>query len=105
MPYDFYHTPELATIALRVISKGSNMTCREFVEFLWRYIDNDLSPGERSTFDDHLTKCPHCVKYLQQYQATTQAGKAAVAASDNAVPADVPEDLVQAILHARAKSA
>jgi anti-sigma factor RsiW len=81
------------------------MTCREFVEFLWRYIDNDLLPTERSTFDDHLAKCPHCVKYVQQYQETTRLGKAAVAASDAPLPTDVPEDLVQAILQSRTKTA
>jgi anti-sigma factor RsiW len=81
------------------------MTCREFVEFLWRYIDNDLAPGERSTFDDHLAKCSQCVKYLQQYQATIRTGKAALVASDNTIPPDVPEDLVQAILRSRARPA
>ena len=78
------------------------MTCREFVEFLWRYIDNDLSPSERTTFDDHLAKCPHCVKYLQQYQDTVRISKmAAVAVSNDPLPTDVPEDLVQAILKSR----
>ena len=77
------------------------MTCREFVEFLWRYIDNNLSPTERTTFDDHLAKCPHCAKYLQQYQEATHLSKAAVAASDAPVPTEVPEDLIQAILKSR----
>lgn len=81
------------------------MTCREFVEFLWRYLDNDLAPGERSIFDAHLVKCPHCVQYLQQYRATMQTGKAAVVASDSVVPAEVPEDLIQAILRSRTKPA
>jgi anti-sigma factor RsiW len=81
------------------------MTCREFVEFLWRYIDNDLLPSERATFDDHLAKCPHCVKYLHQYQETTRIGQIAVSASNDPVPADVPEDLVQAILKSRRNAA
>ena len=81
------------------------MTCREFVEFLWRYIDHDLSPTERATFDDHLAKCPHCGKYLQQYQEATHLGKAAVTASDAPVPMDIPEDLIQAILKSRTKVA
>ena len=81
------------------------MTCREFVEFLWRYIDNELSQAERTTFDDHLAKCPHCVKYLQQYQDTVRIGKAAVVASTDPVPAEVPADLIQAILHSRVKPA
>ncbi|MBM4256001.1 MAG: hypothetical protein FJ147_08905 [Deltaproteobacteria bacterium] len=81
------------------------MTCREFVEFLWCYIDNDLSPVERATFDEHLAKCPDCVKYLQQYQATTRIGKAVEVSSSEPIPSDVPEDLVQAILKSRIKVA
>jgi anti-sigma factor RsiW len=81
------------------------MTCREFVEFLWRYIDNDLAPGEPSTFDAHLARCPQCVRYLRQYQATIRTGKGAVVASDNVVPAEVPEDLIQAILRSLTKPA
>ncbi len=81
------------------------MTCREFVEFLWRYTEDDLSPTERTTFDDHLTKCPHCVKYLQQYQDTVRIGKTAVAPSTDPLPTNVPEDLIQAILKARTKAA
>ena len=81
------------------------MTWREFVEFLWRYTSDELSPEERATFDVHLAKCPHCVKYLHSYQETTRIGKAALAPSEKVVPAEVPEDLVQAILASRIKAA
>lgn len=77
------------------------MTCREFVEFLWRYLEDELSRAERNTFDDHIANCPHCEQYLQQYQDTVRMGKQAVVSSDAPVPSDVPEDLVQAILKAR----
>jgi len=80
------------------------MTCREFIEFLWRYIEGNLSPAERSTFTAHLAKCPDCVQYLQQYQDTARAGKVVIAVADEPVPAKVPEDLVQAILKSRAKA-
>ena len=80
------------------------MTCREFIEFLWRYIEGELPPAERTTFDDHLAKCPHCVKYLQQYQDTVRMGKPAIIASNEQIPAAVPEDLVQAILKSRVSS-
>ena len=81
------------------------MTCREFVESLWRYTSDELSPEERATFDVHLAKCPHCAKYLHSYQETTRIGKAALASSEKAVPTEVPEDLVQAILASRIKAA
>ena len=81
------------------------MTCREFVEFLWRYTSDELSPEERATFDRHLAACQHCVKYLQSYQETIQIGKKALAESDDPVPAEVPENLVKAILAARSNAA
>ena len=81
------------------------MTCREFVEFVWRYTEGALSPVERGTFDEHLAKCPHCVKYLQQYQEAARVGKATIFTSSEPIPSEVPEDLVQAILRARTKTA
>jgi anti-sigma factor RsiW len=81
------------------------MNCREFVEFLWRYIEDDLAPAERVTFDDHLARCPHCVKYLHSYQETIRIGKVAFTPSEETVPAEVPEDLIKAILASRSKTA
>ena len=92
-------------VAHRVIilsTKGStSMTCREFIEFLWRYLEDELSPTERLTFDDHIAACPDCKRYLQQYRDTVRMGKQAVASSDAPVPPDVPEELVQAILQSQ----
>jgi anti-sigma factor RsiW len=77
------------------------MTCREFIEFLREYRDGELSPGRRRTFDAHLAECPWCVAYLQNYEQAIRLGKAAYAEPDAPVPAEVPEELVRAILAAR----
>ena len=77
------------------------MTCREFFEFLWRYTANELSPEERATFDAHMATCRHCEKYLRSYQETIRAGKKALLESEDPVPAEVPEDLIKAILASR----
>jgi anti-sigma factor RsiW len=81
------------------------MTCREFIEFLWRYTADELSPAERATFDAHLATCRHCVKYLHSYQDTIRIGKAVLTPSEEAVPAEVPDDLIKAILASRSKTA
>jgi anti-sigma factor RsiW len=81
------------------------MTCRELIEFLWRYTEDDLTPAERATFDAHLARCPHCAKYVQSYQETIQIGKVTLAPSEETVPTEVPEDLIKAILAARSKAA
>ena len=77
------------------------MTCRELVDFLSAYLDGGLSSGQRTRFDAHLSACPECSAYVRTYAATVQLTKDAFRYPDDPVPADVPEELVQAILGAR----
>lgn len=79
------------------------MSCRELIDFLWRYLEEDLTPEERRTFDEHLAVCPHCVRYLDSYRRTVTLGKEAFAKlpPEASVPVEVPEELVRAILAAR----
>ena len=80
------------------------MTCREFADFIADYLSGEL-PGESlAQFEHHLTLCPNCQRYLDAYRATVKLGKAAFADGGAAVPHDVPEDLVKAILAALSKS-
>ena len=78
------------------------MTCREFIEFLMAYLGDELPPERRAVFDEHLAECPWCAAYLQNYRETILLGKAAFAPADEPLPERVPEELVQAILAARA---
>ncbi len=80
------------------------MTCREFTDFLLDYLDGDLGLVERGAFDAHLAQCPACVTYLRAYEATIRLGKAVCTDEHDAVGDDVPEELVQAILAARARA-
>ena len=79
------------------------MTCRELTEFLSAYVDNHLPDDVRRRFDAHVAACPACSAYLKSYEATVKLAKAALSGSDDPVPAEVPEDLVKAILAARRK--
>jgi anti-sigma factor RsiW len=74
------------------------VTCREFADFVVDYFDGQLADGTRARFDEHLTLCPDCVQYLQQYRDTVQAGRSAF---DDELPAAIPDVLVRAILDAR----
>ena len=76
------------------------MTCREFVDFVMAYLDSELDPSVRETFDTHLAECPPCIAYLDSYQETIRLGKLCEA-PEGPVPEDVPEGLVRAILAAR----
>ena len=82
------------------------MTCREFVEFLDRFVNGDLSPDEAAEFERHLAVCASCVRYLESYRQTIRLAREALAGHGDQdvtkVPA-VPEELVAAILAARKK--
>lgn len=77
------------------------MTCRELIDFLMSYLDGELPDDVRAPFEHHLSLCPPCDRYLRQYKATVAAGKAAFANTDADVPADVPEELIHAVLQSR----
>ena len=80
------------------------MNCREFVEFLWRYTSDELSPEERVIFADHLSRCRHCVKYLQSYKKRFGSEKPPSPHLRERFPTEVPEDLIKAILASRSKA-
>jgi Putative zinc-finger len=80
---------------------GAIVTCREFADFMGDYLSGELPPALRGAFDHHLSLCVNCQRYLASYRATVALGKQAFADADAALPADVPEELVKAILAAR----
>ena len=80
------------------LSTKPYITCRELIDFIASYRDNELTPDQRVEFERHLSVCPSCVAYLETYEQTITMVKTS---SDDPAPADVPESLVQAILAAR----
>jgi anti-sigma factor RsiW len=81
------------------------MNCREFTEFLHEFLFGNLPAAERAEFEKHLAECPWCVAYLDSYRKTIQLGQAAFTTTEDAPPpGDAPEELIQAILQARARS-
>jgi len=79
----------------------TTMTCRKFTDFLMEYLSGELSARERTEFEWHLADCPDCAAYLKSYEETVKLGKASFPDLDAAVPQDVPEELVRAILASR----
>lgn len=76
------------------------MTCREFADFMQGYIDNEIDAEARARFEHHLGECPECVHYLRLYGQTPIASRLALSEE---LPADVPEELIQAIVLAKAR--
>jgi len=79
------------------------VTCQDVASFILEYLENELDGTTRAMFEQHLSVCPNCVRYLAQYQATIAAGREAFQEPGGAVPPQVPEELVRAILAARAR--
>lgn len=74
------------------------MTCEEFIRFLLEYVEGSLTAEERARFDEHLGDCDDCTAYLRTYEVTIRMEKTAARLD----PKDAPEELVQAVLAARA---
>jgi anti-sigma factor RsiW len=77
------------------------ITCKEFEDFVLRYLDGDLPGRQRRLFEWHLRICRECREYLEAYQKAITLGRAVLPPPDNPVPEDVPEDLIKAILESR----
>ena len=83
------------------LSTKPYITCRELIDFIASYRDNELTLDQRFEFERHLSVCPSCVAYLETYEQTIAMAKTS---GDEPVSEDVPESLVQAILAARKRT-
>lgn len=77
------------------------ITCKEFEDFVLAYLDNELPDKQRSIFEWHLRFCRECRDYLAAYRRTVEIAQVVMSEPNAAIPEDVPEDLVKAILEAR----
>ena len=81
-----------------------DLTCRELVDFLMAYLDDELDPPALESFEAHLAECEDCLRYLQSYEATVRLERQAFETPDAPLPDEVPQELVAAILEARRAS-
>jgi len=77
------------------------ITCREFEGFIASYLDDTLDDRRRRVFQWHLRICRECREYLAAYQRAMELGINVLESTDDAIPDDVPEDLIKAILDAQ----
>jgi predicted anti-sigma-YlaC factor YlaD len=73
------------------------VTCREATEFLSDYLADELPSDVRSVFEEHLSICPGCREYLNQFRATLEAGTDAFPAQESDATTRMPEELVRSI--------
>lgn len=48
------------------------ISCQSFLDDLSEYIDGDLTPEMRVTFEAHLAKCPNCWVVLDETRKTVE---------------------------------
>ena len=48
----------------------SAMVCQELVELVTEYLEGALAPGELARFEQHLSGCGNCTRYLEQFRET-----------------------------------
>lgn len=77
------------------------ISCVEFEEFILAYLDGELSSTQRRIFEFHMAVCRECREYLAAYKATMTITRDAIDAETTEMLANVPEDLVSAVLAAR----
>ena len=78
------------------------ITCQEFEAFVVDFVEDDLSPRQRKLFDFHMTICPMCNVQFSDYRRAIELSHKVCEDDDDSLPSDVPEELVTAILAARA---
>ncbi len=81
---------------------GTELTCRQIIDFVQAFLDGELPLREQTIFELHLTICTECKNYLQSYQSTQALSKMAADVEPEVKP--IPEELVKAILAARKNS-
>lgn len=86
----------------RLMTLAEEMTCKDFTELLNDYVEGNLPTARREVFDRHLSICPDCTAYLQSYRATMKMSALAMKQVLRRQADEMPEDLVEAILAARA---
>lgn len=58
---------------LRRERPAPGLACRELVELVTAYLDGALDSRERARVEAHLSVCPHCTRYLEQFRQTIRA--------------------------------
>jgi anti-sigma factor RsiW len=56
-----------------MIEQLPEMPCKELVEVITDYLENRLSPADRTRFEAHLAACDACRHYLDQFRLTIRS--------------------------------
>jgi len=71
----------------------AELACEDVVELVTDYLEGALSPEEVALFEDHISDCEGCERYLEQMRTT-------IAAVGRLGEADVPPAMRERLLAA-----
>ena len=78
-----------------------HITCEQFEHFVFDYHEGVLPVDQRRRFEFHLHRCPMCESAFAAYVRSVELTGSLCEGEDNAVPADLPRELINAMLAAR----
>ena len=74
-------------------TEDTGLACREVVELVTNYLEGALPESEHRRVEAHLSVCPHCTTYLQQFRQT-------IAATGKLTEQDLAPDAKEALVAA-----
>jgi len=74
----------------------THITCREVVELVTDYLEGTMPAEDRARFEEHLTQCDGCERYVDQMRTTIRAAQATAEDDLSEVPPEQLDQLVDA---------
>jgi len=53
----------------------TNKSCRQTTGLVFDYLNDQLAPSVKRDFEQHLSICPDCVRFLKTYKKTVTAAR------------------------------
>jgi anti-sigma factor RsiW len=72
---------------------AEHLSCQELVELVTSYIEGALPELDRARFEEHLTRCDGCTRYVEQMRAT-------ILVTGRLTPEDISPDAERKLLDA-----
>ena len=69
------------------------LSCEDVNQFIIDYLEETIPPRTRSRFETHISQCPDCSTYFDQYLETIKLVK-----EEGTIQPEPPEELVELTL-------
>ncbi len=78
---------------IRGRGRQPGLVCSQVVELVTDYLEGALSPEDRARFEEHLSHCDGCTRYVEQIRVT-------IALTGNVTEDDLSDEAKQELLAA-----